>query len=79
MNNKIEIIRDAVDEIRTIVNAECAPISELPGIVEEYVSNKAGGGGLTTTFVFSTATNPTMPNATSIDVTTGLVNDLNKD
>lgn len=79
MNNKIEIIRDAVDEIRTIVNAECAPISELPGIVEEYISNKTGGGGLTTTFVFSTATNPTIPNATSIDVTTGLVNDLNKD
>jgi hypothetical protein len=77
MGNKIKIIHDAVDEIRNIVNAKCVPISKLPEVVENYTNNEVGGG-LTTIFLFSTELAPSIPTANSIDISSGIVNDLDE-
>lgn len=77
MKNKTEIIYDAIQEIRTAVNAECIPIDELPKKVKELAEESANSG-LTTAFVFSGTSNPNRPTANTLDLATGLVNDLDE-
>ena len=48
-----------------------------PAAVENYTNNEVGGG-LTTIFLFSTELAPSIPTANSIDISSGLVNDLDE-
>ena len=75
MSNKTEIIYEALDEIRDILGAECTPIDELPDVVRSVV-NDPKRGGFTTVFLFSAEKNPVTPSATTLDVSTGLVDNV---
>ena len=72
MNKDLETINKTVNEIREILNAECAPIDQLPEMVND-LSQTATKSGFTTAFIFSTKPNPNMPTGGSLDTTTGLV------
>lgn len=74
--NKLETINESISEIREILGAECAHISELPDLIRGL---NTSGAGYTTAFVFSSVPNPIVPTAKTIDLSTGLVNDLNSE
>ncbi len=75
MNKSLETINNSIKEIREILNAECAPINQLPDMVSD-LSKSAAKSGYTTAFMFSTNPNPTRPVGGNFDITTGLVDGI---
>lgn len=76
--NKIETINQSISEIREILGAECANISELPSLVRN-LTNDISKNGYTTAFVFSSESNPSLPTSEGLDTTTGLVSGLSSE
>jgi hypothetical protein len=70
MNDKLEIIKNSINEIRETLGAECMPIDELPGLVKDMTIG-SGRGGFTTAFIFSADDNPNKPSGGKMDMTTG--------
>lgn len=80
MNEKLETINNSITEIREIVGAPCANISELPDLVRSLSSAGGGlGGGYMTAFAFSSLTSPNTPSGNTLDTSTGYVTDLDSD
>ena len=77
MSDKTEIVYEAINGIREALDAQCTPISELPEMVRTLV-NDTSRNGLTTAFVFSSVASPTIPSAKKIDLTSGLIKDLDE-
>lgn len=73
--DRLEQINKSITEIRKILGAECAPITDLPEKVRT-LSEQAVRGGFTTVFVFSGDSNPNKPSGGSLNTTTGLVEGL---
>lgn len=76
--NKLETINKTLTEIREILGAECANIEELPELVSALYE-KTARGGFTTSFVFSSNSNPTLPVGGKLNIITGLIEGLNGD
>lgn len=70
--NKLQIINKAISDIRETLDAECTSIERLPELVQT-LSKEASRSGYTTSFVFSSRSNPNAPTGGSLDTTTGLV------
>lgn len=73
--DRLEQINKSITEIREILGAECAPITDLPEKVRT-LSEQAVRGGFTTVFVFSGDSNPNKPSGGSLNTITGLVEGL---
>lgn len=77
MNKNLEIINKSVNEIREIVGARCAHISDLPKIIQALKDNS--GSGYSTVFVFSdNSFLPETPSASKLNIETGLLEDLDE-
>lgn len=70
--DKLQIINKSIADIREILDAECTSIEKLPELVQT-LSKEASRSGYTTSFVFSSKSNPNAPTGGSLDTTTGLV------
>jgi hypothetical protein len=75
--DKLELINKSINEIRTILGAECTPIEGLPAMVRALAEDPSKSG-FTTSFVFSNEIGPARPTGGSLDTTTGLVTDLDE-
>lgn len=73
--DKLQIINDSISEIRDILDADCANITELPELVR-VLKEDPSRNGFTTVFVFSSLANPGVPTAKSLNTSTGLIADL---
>lgn len=58
--DKLEKINEAVNEIREILNVECASIEDLPNMVRQLAEDPSRGG-FTTSFIFSSNVNNPTP------------------
>lgn len=75
--DKLELINKSINEIRTILGAECTPIEGLPAMVRALAEDPSKSG-FTTSFVFSNEIGPARPTGGNLDTTTGLVADLDE-
>lgn len=76
--NTLENINKSISEIRELLGEECATIEELPGLIKSIVEDPSKSG-YTTSFVFSSSTNPNTPSGGTFNTETGLVDGLDGD
>jgi hypothetical protein len=76
--DKLNIINKSISEIRSLIGAECASIEELPELIKNHLGD-SNRGMSTTAFVFSAKDSPVLPTSSSLDVSTGLILDLEED
>lgn len=75
--DKIKVINSELNKIRTSMGMECEPLEEVVNAVVEMAEDTSRSG-LTTVFVFS-STGRSLPTATSINMRTGAVEDLDEE
>lgn len=78
MKNNLENINKSISEIRELLGEECATIEELPDLIKSIVEDPSKSG-YTTSFIFSSSTNPNTPSGGTFNTETGLVDGLDGD